>query len=149
MKARQKMKAVRQVAGVSRHRVHSREPQTFEPALLSLLGVRDWDRRDHRIDLCGALGSLGRDVVHRQSIDEFRRPGFIGVNSSEDRKILMATCGGAIENIIGRVEAAIAPTVTNWFACARLFRPCLREILSRRFRNAHHHGFCPQQLAVA
>src|SRR5262249_15834637 len=23
------------------------------------------------------------------------------------------------------------------------------EILSRRFRNAHHHGFCPQQLAVA
>ena len=23
------------------------------------------------------------------------------------------------------------------------------EILSRRFRNAHHRGFCPQQLAVA
>jgi len=23
------------------------------------------------------------------------------------------------------------------------------EILSRRFRNAHHHGFCRQQLAVA
>jgi hypothetical protein len=63
------------------------------------------DRRDHRIDLCGALGWLGRDVVHRQSIDEFRRPGFIGVNSSEGavhqkmmEKILMASGGGAIEN---------------------------------------------------
>ena len=23
------------------------------------------------------------------------------------------------------------------------------ESLSRRFRNAHHHGFCPQRFAVA
>ena len=30
-----------------------------------------------------------------------------------------------------------------------LSRPCLPGSSSRRFRNAHHHGFCPLQLAVA
>jgi hypothetical protein len=31
--------------------------------------------------------------------------------------------------------------VLQRFACARLPRPCLPGSLSRRFRNAHHHGF--------
>jgi len=40
-------------------------------------------------------------------------------------------------------------TLQKQFACARLSRPCLPGSLSRRFRDAHHHGFWPQQLAVA
>ena len=40
-------------------------------------------------------------------------------------------------------------TLHRRFACARLSRPCLPKSLSRRFRNAHHHGFCPQQRAGA
>jgi hypothetical protein len=34
------------------------------------------------------------------------------------------------------------------FACAHLSRPYLPGSSSRLFRNAHHHGFWPQQLAV-
>jgi len=40
-------------------------------------------------------------------------------------------------------------TLLQRFACTRLPRPCLPGSLSRRFRNAHHHGFWPQQLTVA
>src|SRR6266699_766243 len=40
-------------------------------------------------------------------------------------------------------------TLHRRFACARLSQPCLPGSSSRRFRNAHHHGFSPQQLAVA
>ncbi len=32
-------------------------------------------------------------------------------------------------------------TLRRWFACARLSQPCLPGSSSRRFRNAHHHGF--------
>jgi hypothetical protein len=40
-------------------------------------------------------------------------------------------------------------TLRQRFAFARLSRPCLPGSSSRRFRDAHHHGFWPQQLAVA
>jgi hypothetical protein len=40
-------------------------------------------------------------------------------------------------------------TLLRRFASARLPRSCLPGSMSRRFRNAHHNGFCPQQLAVA
>jgi hypothetical protein len=40
-------------------------------------------------------------------------------------------------------------TLQKQFAFARLSRPCLPGSLSRRFRDAHHHVFWPQQLAVA
>ena len=39
-------------------------------------------------------------------------------------------------------------TLHRRFACARLPRTCLPGSSSRRFRDAHHHGFWPQQLAV-
>src|SRR5215470_16025864 len=42
-----------------------------------------------------------------------------------------------------------APKTLTSFACARLSRPYLPGSSSRLFRNAHHHGFWPQQLAVA
>ena len=32
-------------------------------------------------------------------------------------------------------------TLQQWFACARLSQPCLPGSSSRRFRNAHYHGF--------
>ena len=32
-------------------------------------------------------------------------------------------------------------TLLQWFACARLSRPCLPGSLPRRFRDAHDHGF--------
>ena len=34
-------------------------------------------------------------------------------------------------------------TLLQRFACARLSRPCLPKSCPGRFRNAHHHGFCP------
>ena len=40
-------------------------------------------------------------------------------------------------------------TLHRQFACARLSRSCLPRSMSRRFRDAHDHGFCPQPLAVA
>src|SRR5262245_56925223 len=40
-------------------------------------------------------------------------------------------------------------TLPQRFACARLSRPCLPGSSSRRFRDAHHRGFWPKQLAVA
>ena len=40
-------------------------------------------------------------------------------------------------------------TLQKQFACARLSRPCLPGSSSRRFRDAHDHGFWPQPLAVA
>src|SRR5262249_22984420 len=46
----------------------------------------------------------------------------------------------------------IAQSAFDTSAAVRLRSPrstVPAEILSRRFRNAHHHGFCPQQLAVA
>ena len=46
----------------------------------------------------------------------------------------------------------IAQSAFDISAAVRLRSPLSTvpaEILSRRFRNAHHHGFCPQQLAVA
>src|SRR5215510_4363499 len=39
-------------------------------------------------------------------------------------------------------------TLLQRFACAHLSRPYLSGSSSRLFRNAHHHGFWPQQLAV-
>jgi hypothetical protein len=40
-------------------------------------------------------------------------------------------------------------TLRQRFTCVRLSRPCLPGSSSRRFRDAHHHGFWPQQLTVA
>ena len=40
-------------------------------------------------------------------------------------------------------------TLQKQFACARLSRSCLPGSSSRRFRDAHDHGFSPQPLAVA
>jgi hypothetical protein len=40
-------------------------------------------------------------------------------------------------------------TLQKQFACARLSRSCLPRSSSRRFRDAHDHGFWPQPFAVA
>jgi len=40
-------------------------------------------------------------------------------------------------------------TLHRRFACARLSRPCRLDFMPRLDCNAHHHGFCPQQLTVA
>jgi hypothetical protein len=40
-------------------------------------------------------------------------------------------------------------TLPQRFACARLSRPCLPGSSPRLFRDAHHRGFWPKQLAVA
>ena len=39
-------------------------------------------------------------------------------------------------------------TRSQWFACAHLSNPYLTGSRSRLFPDAHHHGFCPQQLRV-
>jgi hypothetical protein len=46
------------------------------------------------------------------------------------------------------VKAAIDGRLPHGMGVARL-ADLPAGILSRRFRNAHHHGFGPQQLAVA
>src|SRR6516164_5254853 len=69
--------------------------------------------------------------------------------------VYVASSATAPRGAIPMREDCAPPRQTSGFdtsAAVRLRSPLSTVpagILSRRFRNAHHHGFCPQQLAVA